>query len=62
MSIPPPLRVAVIGYGMAGSVFHAPLVASTEGLVLVTVVTGNPERQARARAAVPGLRVTSTPA
>ncbi|MCX4667000.1 Gfo/Idh/MocA family oxidoreductase [Streptomyces sp. NBC_01381] len=45
-----PLRVALIGYGLAGSVFHAPLIAATEGLALDTVVTSNPERQAQARA------------
>ncbi|MGW0536652.1 Gfo/Idh/MocA family oxidoreductase [Streptomyces sp. NPDC003032] len=45
-----PLRVGLVGYGLAGSVFHAPLIAATEGLVLDTVVTSNPERQARARA------------
>ncbi|WP_338703618.1 Gfo/Idh/MocA family oxidoreductase [Streptomyces sp. Q6] len=45
-----PLRVGLIGYGLAGSVFHAPLIAATEGLVLDTVVTSNPERQAQARA------------
>ncbi|MEU7582837.1 Gfo/Idh/MocA family oxidoreductase [Streptomyces sp. NPDC041068] len=45
-----PLRVGLIGYGLAGSVFHAPLIAATEGLALDTVVTSNPERQAQARA------------
>jgi predicted dehydrogenase len=45
-----PLRVALVGYGLAGSVFHAPLIAATEGLTLATVVTSNPERQAQARA------------
>ncbi|MFE0104082.1 Gfo/Idh/MocA family oxidoreductase [Streptomyces sp. NPDC059009] len=45
-----PLRVGLIGYGLAGSVFHAPLIAATEGLTLDTVVTSNPERQAQARA------------
>ncbi|MVO84712.1 oxidoreductase [Streptomyces sp. p1417] len=44
------LRVGLIGYGLAGSVFHAPLIAATEGLALDTVVTSNPERQDRARA------------
>lgn len=42
--------MALIGYGLAGSVFHAPLIAATEGLALDTVVTSNPERQAQARA------------
>ncbi|MFK4064871.1 Gfo/Idh/MocA family oxidoreductase [Streptomyces sp. NPDC029674] len=45
-----PLRVGLVGYGLAGSVFHAPLIAATDGLVLDTVVTSNPERQAQARA------------
>ncbi|GAA2432718.1 Gfo/Idh/MocA family oxidoreductase [Streptomyces macrosporus] len=45
-----PLRVGLIGYGLAGSVFHAPLIATTDGLVLDTVVTSNPERQRQARA------------
>ncbi|MEV0499434.1 Gfo/Idh/MocA family oxidoreductase, partial [Streptomyces spectabilis] len=45
------LRVGLIGYGLAGSVFHAPLIAATDGLVLDTVVTSNPERQAEATTA-----------
>ncbi|MDG4860313.1 Gfo/Idh/MocA family oxidoreductase, partial [Streptomyces sp. T-3] len=44
-----PLRVGLVGYGLAGSVFHAPLIAATEGLALDTVVTSNPERQEQAR-------------
>ena len=43
----PPLRVGLIGYGLAGSVFHAPLIASTEGLTLDTIVTAHPERRAQ---------------
>ncbi|MDQ0787173.1 Gfo/Idh/MocA family oxidoreductase [Streptomyces sp. B3I8] len=45
-----PLRTALIGYGLAGSVFHAPLVAATPGLALDTVVTRDPERREQARA------------
>jgi scyllo-inositol 2-dehydrogenase (NADP+) len=40
------LRAAIIGYGLAGRFFHAPLIAATEGLVVASVVTSNPERQA----------------
>jgi predicted dehydrogenase len=47
------LRGAVIGYGLAGSVFHAPLIAATPGLKLSTVVTGNADRQAAASRAYP---------
>jgi predicted dehydrogenase len=56
-----PLRVGLIGYGLAGSVFHAPLVAQAEGLVLDTVVTSNPERQEQARAEFPDVRTADTP-
>ncbi|MFI7504663.1 Gfo/Idh/MocA family oxidoreductase [Streptomyces sp. NPDC049687] len=55
-----PLRVGLIGYGLAGSVFHAPLIAATEGLALDTVVTANPGRQEQARAAFPDVRLTAT--
>ena len=34
-----PIRVALIGYGLAGSAFHAPLIEATPGLDLVAVVT-----------------------
>lgn len=47
---PPPLRVGLIGYGLAGSVFHAPLISATEGLTLDTVVTANPDRRAQVHA------------
>lgn len=54
--------MALIGYGLAGSVFHAPLIATTEGLVLDTIVTSNPERQEQARAEFgDGVRFAATP-
>ncbi|MFF9285997.1 Gfo/Idh/MocA family oxidoreductase [Streptomyces griseosporeus] len=56
-----PLRVGLVGYGLAGSVFHAPLITTTEGLALDTVVTSNPERQQQARTEHPGVRVAATP-
>lgn len=54
------MRVAIIGYGLAGRVFHAPLVAATEGLEVAAVVTGSPERAAQAREAFPDARVVAT--
>jgi predicted dehydrogenase len=51
------LRTALIGYGLAGAVFHAPLIASTPGFKLSSVVTGNPERAAQARREHPDVRV-----
>lgn len=58
---PGALRVALLGYGLAGSVFHAPLIAATPGLAMTTIVTGNPERAARARSAHPGVRIEPHP-
>jgi predicted dehydrogenase len=56
----PPLRVALVGYGLAGAVFHAPLIRATAGLRLVTVVTGNPERQAQALADNEGVSIVES--
>ncbi|WP_411079276.1 Gfo/Idh/MocA family oxidoreductase [Streptomyces sp. cmx-18-6] len=61
MTATAPLRVALVGYGLAGSVFHAPLIAATEGLVLDTVVTSNEERRAEARAAYPEVAFAASP-
>jgi scyllo-inositol 2-dehydrogenase (NADP+) len=55
-----PLRVALIGYGLAGAVFHGPLITATPGMVLTSVVTGDPGRQARARLNHPGIRVLAS--
>ena len=33
------IRVGLIGYGLAGKVFHAPLIGATEGLTLAAVAT-----------------------
>lgn len=58
---PAPFRTALLGYGLGGSVFHAPLIATTPGLQLATIVTSNPERQRNAQAAYPGVHVVSSP-
>jgi len=55
------LRVALIGYGLAGRVFHAPLISATAGLELVSVVTADPARRAQAAAEVPGAQVLASP-
>ncbi|GAA2050478.1 Gfo/Idh/MocA family oxidoreductase [Catenulispora yoronensis] len=39
---PSPLRVGLVGYGLAGSAFHAPLIRATPGLELTAVVTSRP--------------------
>ncbi len=37
-----PLQVALVGYGFVGKTFHAPLIASVDGLTLHSVVSSNP--------------------
>lgn len=44
------LRVGLVGYGVAGAVFHAPLIAATPGLRLATLVTASAARAQEARA------------
>jgi predicted dehydrogenase len=56
---PPPLRAAVIGYGLGGSAFHAPFIATTPGLELAAIVTRNPERQRSAARDYPGVRIVA---
>ena len=55
-----PLRVGLIGYGVAGRVFHAPLIAADRDFRLDVVVTADPTRTAAAAAAHPGARVVRT--
>jgi scyllo-inositol 2-dehydrogenase (NADP+) len=47
------VRVALIGYGLAGSVFHAPLIAYTPGMEVTAIVSRDPSRQATAKADFP---------
>ena len=51
------LRVALIGYGLAGSVFHAPLIAATPGMSVAAIVTGSPTRQQQARQDFPAAEI-----
>ena len=52
-----PARVAVIGFGLGGRVFHAPLIAATDGMRVAAIVTSDPGRQEQARERYPDARV-----
>jgi predicted dehydrogenase len=56
-----PIRVALIGFGLGGRVFHAPLIEAVPDLQLVMIVTSDPERQASARGRFPAARVADKP-
>jgi scyllo-inositol 2-dehydrogenase (NADP+) len=51
------VRTAIIGYGLGGAVFHAPLVAATPGMVVAGIVTTDPARQQHARAHYPAAQI-----
>lgn len=51
------LRVGIVGYGLAGRIFHGPLIRGEPGMRVAAVVTRNPQRQAQAAADHPGVVV-----
>ncbi|MCR6491823.1 Gfo/Idh/MocA family oxidoreductase [Cellulomonas sp. P24] len=55
-----PLRVGLIGYGLAGAAFHAPIIATTPGLDLATVVTSRADAAAEVVRRYPGTSVAPT--
>lgn len=54
------VRVAVIGFGLAGATFHAPFIAITPGLRLAGIVTRDPGRREQAERSYPGVEVLSS--
>ncbi|MCD9126276.1 oxidoreductase [Luteimonas fraxinea] len=52
------LRVALVGYGLAGRVFHGPLIRATPGLALHTVVSSD---AGKVHADLPDVRVVADP-
>lgn len=62
MAETPELRVGLIGFGVAGSFFHAPLIAAAQGLRLAAIVTSSPERAAEAAKTYPDATIYATAA
>ncbi|MFI0433811.1 MAG: Gfo/Idh/MocA family oxidoreductase [Candidatus Nanopelagicales bacterium] len=54
-----PLRVGLIGYGLAGSAFHAPLINATPGLQLTAVVARGADRAAAVARRYPHAQVVT---
>lgn len=54
------IGVALVGYGLAGSIFHAPLIATTQGLRLRAVVTNDPQRKLQVEQDFPQVRSVPT--
>jgi scyllo-inositol 2-dehydrogenase (NADP+) len=53
-------RVGVVGFGMGGSLFHAPFIDATPDLDLVAVVTTDARRQAAVRERHPGAEIVAS--
>ncbi|MHB1166660.1 MAG: Gfo/Idh/MocA family protein [Candidatus Nanopelagicales bacterium] len=60
MTRPRPLSVVLLGYGLGGRVFHAPLITATPALSLDAIVTRDADRRQQAQAAYPGVAVLET--
>ena len=56
-----PLRVGLVGYGLGGATFHAPLITETEGLELTAIATSDPERVKKATARYPNATIVARP-
>jgi scyllo-inositol 2-dehydrogenase (NADP+) len=55
-----PIRTAIIGYGLAGRVFHAPLISADPAFELAGIVTADASRSAAAASLYPGAQILST--
>jgi predicted dehydrogenase len=53
----PPIRAGLLGFGLAGRVFHGPLMAATPGLRLAAIVTSDPARVSQAAATYPAAAI-----
>ena len=62
MSNGAPLRAGIIGFGLAGRVFHAPFLATNPAFTIAAIATSDVERGAQAAAAHPGAQIMSTDA
>jgi predicted dehydrogenase len=56
-----PIRTGLVGFGISGSVFHAPLIEADPDYSLDVIVTADPERAAEAARRYPKARVVPNP-
>jgi len=57
-----PIRTAVAGFGLSGSVFHAPLIAANPAYSLDAIATSDAGRKAAAASRHPAATIVDTPA
>lgn len=56
-----PIRTAVAGFGLSGSVFHAPFIASNPAYELAVISTSDVARKAKANERYPQAKIVDTP-
>jgi predicted dehydrogenase len=54
------IRVGLIGFGLAGETFHAPLISAVPDFALAAIVTNNPDRRVSASRQYPAARLVSS--
>ena len=54
------MRLAVVGFGLAGEIFHAPFIQAVDGLEVGVIVTSNEGRQEKARRQYPDADVVAS--
>lgn len=62
MSNGAPLRAGIIGFGLAGRVFHAPFLATNPAFTIAAIATSDADRAAQAAAAHPDAHIMTTDA
>lgn len=56
-----PIRTAVAGFGLSGSVFHAPFIEANPAYELAVIATSDAARQSQAKERYPEARIVNTP-
>jgi len=56
-----PIRTAVAGFGLSGSVFHAPFIEANPAYELAVIATSDAARQAKAKDRYPQVKIVDTP-
>ncbi|MFJ4210632.1 Gfo/Idh/MocA family oxidoreductase [Paenarthrobacter sp. NPDC089675] len=56
-----PIRTAVAGFGLSGSVFHAPFIAANPAYELSVIATSDSDRRGKAQKSYPQAKIVDTP-
>lgn len=60
MAAPSDIGIGLVGYGLAGRLFHGPYIDATDGLAIRAIATSNPDRSAQAATEHPDAEVVGS--